>query len=416
MMNRVKSFTCVSCQAQYGSLPSTYTCPACGGILDVVYDYGSIDGGLLVRSLASNPDRSIWRYEDLLPVTPGGPRPKLRVGGTPIYRARRLAEEIGLSDVFVKDDGVNPTASLKDRASAVAVAMALEAGAEVISCSSTGNAASSCAGCAASVGLPAVIFVPERAPAGKLAQLRIFNAIVIRVQGSYRDAFNLSREAIGRYEWYNRNAAINPYMVEGKKTVSFEICEELGSALPDWVVVSVGDGCTVAGVWKGFRELHNIGVIPRTPRILGVQAEGSNPISVSFRTQMPMQPGHEDTIADSIAVGEPRNPVKAVNAVRDSGGTMIDVSDEEILSAMRLLGRTAGVFGEPAGVAGLAGLARAVREGIVDSSASACAIVTGNGLKDIQTGIRAAGEPITIPPDIALLERELARVAPSVLS
>ncbi|HOI36421.1 MAG TPA: threonine synthase [Bacillota bacterium] len=415
-MNRVKSFTCVSCQAQYGSLPSTYTCPACGGILDVVYDYGSIDGGLLVRSLASNPDRSIWRYEDLLPVTPGGPRPKLRVGGTPIYRARRLAEEIGLSDVFVKDDGVNPTASLKDRASAVAVAMALEAGAEVISCSSTGNAASSCAGCAASVGLPAVIFVPERAPAGKLAQLRIFNAIVIRVQGSYRDAFNLSREAIGRYEWYNRNAAINPYMVEGKKTVSFEICEELGSALPDWVVVSVGDGCTVAGVWKGFRELHNIGVIPRTPRILGVQAEGSNPISVSFRTQMPMQPGHEDTIADSIAVGEPRNPVKAVNAVRDSGGTMIDVSDEEILSAMRLLGRTAGVFGEPAGVAGLAGLARAVREGIIDSSASACAIVTGNGLKDIQTGIRAAGEPITIPPDIALLERELARVAPSVLS
>ncbi len=415
-MNRVKSFTCVSCQAQYGSLPSTYTCPACGGILDVVYDYGSIDGGLLVRSLASNPDRSIWRYEDLLPVTPGGPRPKLRVGGTPIYRARRLAEEIGLSDVFVKDDGVNPTASLKDRASAVAVAMALEAGAEVISCSSTGNAASSCAGCAASVGLPAVIFVPERAPAGKLAQLRIFNAIVIRVRGSYRDAFNLSREAIGRYGWYNRNAAINPYMVEGKKTVSFEICEELGSALPDWVVVSVGDGCTVAGVWKGFRELHNIGVIPRTPRILGVQAEGSNPISVSFRTQMPMQPGHEDTIADSIAVGEPRNPVKAVNAVRDSGGTMIDVSDEEILSAMRLLGRTAGVFGEPAGVAGLAGLARAVREGIIDSSASACAIVTGNGLKDIQTGIRAAGEPITIPPDIALLERELARVAPSVLS
>jgi len=349
-------------------------------------------------------------------VAPGGLRPKLRVGGTPIYRARRLAEEIGLSDVFVKDDGVNPTASLKDRASAVAVAMALEAGAATISCSSTGNAASSCAGCAASVGLPAVIFVPERAPAGKLAQLRIFNAVVIRVQGSYRDAFNLSREAIQRYGWYNRNAAINPYMVEGKKTVSFEICEELSSALPDWVAVSVGDGCTVAGVWKGFRELHDIGVIPRTPRILGVQAEGSNPISVSFRTGRPMQPGREDTIADSIAVGEPRNPVKAVNAVRDSGGTMIDVSDEEILSAMRLLGRTTGVFGEPAGVAGLAGLARAVREGIVDSSASACAIVTGNGLKDIQTGIRAAGEPVTIPPDITLLERELARIAPSVLA
>lgn len=415
-MNHVKSFVCVSCQAEYGSLPSTYTCPACGGILDVVYDYGSIDGSRFMRSLAEKPDRSIWRFEDLLPVAPGGPRPKLRVGGTPMYRAQRLAQEIGLRGVFVKDDGVNPTASLKDRASAVAVAMALEAGAFTISCSSTGNAASSCAGCAASVGLPAVIFVPERAPAGKLAQLRIFGAVVIRVQGSYRDAFNLSREAIERYGWYNRNAAINPYMVEGKKTVSFEICEDLGSDLPDWVVVSVGDGCTVAGVWKGFRELCDIGVIPRAPKILGVQAEGSNPISVSFRTGRPMQPGQEDTIADSIAVGEPRNPIKAVNAVRDSGGTMIDVSDDEILSAMRLLGRTTGVFGEPAGVAGLAGLVRAVREGVVDLSASACVIVTGNGLKDIQTGIRAAGEPITIPPDIALLEQELSRIVPSVLS
>jgi len=414
-VNHVKSLACVSCGASYSSLPSTYTCAACRGILDVVYDYGSIDCEHIKRSLAANPDRSIWRYERLLPVSPGGPRPSLRVGGTPIYAASRLAQEIGLSGVFIKDDGVNPTASLKDRASAVATAMALEAGAATISCSSTGNAASSCAGCAASVGLPTVIFVPERAPAGKLAQLRIFNAVVIRVQGSYRDAFNLSREAIQRYGWYNRNAAINPYMVEGKKTVSFEICEQLGAALPDWVAVAVGDGCTIAGVWKGFRELHDIGAISRAPRILGVQAEGSNPISVSFRTGKPMQPGQEDTIADSIAVGEPRNPVKAVRAVRDSGGTMIDVSDEEILSAMRLLGRTTGVFGEPAGSAGLAGLVRAVREGIVDPSASACAIVTGNGLKDIQTGIRAAGEPITIPPDIALLERELARVAPGVL-
>lgn len=414
-MNYVQSLVCISCGASYSYLPSTYTCSSCGGVLDVVYDYRSIRPEDFTHSLAADPDRSIWRYESLLPVSPGGPRPRLRVGGTPLYAASRLAQDIGLREAFVKDDGVNPTASLKDRASAVAVAMALEAGAATIGCSSTGNAASSCAGCAASVGLPAVIFVPERAPAGKVAQLRMFNAVVIRVQGSYKDAFDLSREAIQRYGWYNRNAAINPYMVEGKKTVSFEIWEDLGSALPDWVAVAVGDGCTVAGVWKGFRELYDIGAIPRTPRILGVQARGSNPISVSFRTGRPMEPGGEDTIADSIAVGEPRNPVKAVRAVRDSGGTMIDVSDEEILSAMRLLGRTTGVFGEPAGCAGLAGLARAVREGIVDGSESVCAIVTGNGLKDIQTGIRAAGEPVTIPPDIALLERELARVAPGVL-
>ncbi|MEA4883057.1 MAG: threonine synthase [Clostridia bacterium] len=414
-MKYVNGYTCVSCGASYCALPLSYTCPACGGILDVGYSYESINGDSLRDSLRASADRSIWRYEDLLPVDPGGPRPGLRVGGTPLYHSARLGAELGMDMVLVKDDGLNPTASLKDRASAVAVAKALEAHASTISCSSTGNAASSCAGCAASIGLRAVIFVPERAPSGKLAQLLIFGAVVVKVKGDYRDAFNLSAEAIRTYGWYNRNAAINPYMVEGKKTVSYEICEDLGFEVPDWVVVSVGDGCTIAGVWKGFREFYAIGAISRTPRILGVQSEGSNPISTSFRTGLPLQPGREDTLADSIAVGVPRNPVKALRAIRESGGTMIDVSDDEILAAMRVLGRTTGVYGEPAGAAGLAGLMRAVRTGVVGRSERVCVIVTGNGLKDISSGARATGEPISIPPDMRVLEGELSRVAPALL-
>jgi threonine synthase len=393
-----------------------YTCPVCGGVLDVKYDYDSIASSVSHATLRADPEISIWRYEPFLPVDPGSPRPRLRVGGTPLYSSEALASELGLASVLVKDDGMNPTASLKDRASAVAVARAMEAGATTISCSSTGNAASSLAGSAASVGMRAVIFVPERAPAGKIAQLLIFGAVVVRVEGSYEDAFNLSSEAIRVYGWYNRNAAINPYMLEGKKTVSFEICEQMGFDVPDWVAVSVGDGCTVAGVWKGFREFHKVGLISRTPRILGVQAEGSNPISTAFRTGRRVEPGREDTIADSIAVAVPRNPDKALAAIRESGGTMVDVSDEEILDAMRLLGRTAGVFGEPAGVAGLAGLRRSVRSGVVDPTSRACVIVTGNGLKDIVSGARAAGEPITIPPDLALLDRKLAAVAPFAIS
>jgi len=210
----------------------------------------------------------------------------------------------------------------------------------------------------------------------------------------------LSVEAIERWGWYNRNAAINPYLVEGKKTVTLELAEQLDWEVPDWVVISVGDGCTIAGAWKGFDDLYKLGLVPRRPKMLGVQAEGCNPISRAFHTGLPLEPTEENTLADSIAVGVPRNPDKALNAIKESGGTMIDVSDDEILDAMRLLGRTCGVFGEPAGVTGLAGLRRALSRGVIDEGASVAVIVTGNGLKDVKNGIRAAGEPVRVPPDL----------------
>ena len=250
-MKNVLHAKCVICGRTYDAAPNLTNC-ACGGILDIVYDYDSIKSSLSKADLAARQEYTIWRYRELLPVEAGTELPPLRVGWSPLYQADRLAGQLGIQRLYIKDDGINPTASLKDRASAMAVAKAREAGAEVIACSSTGNAASSLAGNAAAAGLKTYIFVPSRAPKGKVAQLMAFGATVISVQGSYEDTFELSKAAISRWGWYNRNAAINPYLSEGKKTVGLEIMEQLHWVVPDYIAISVGDGCTIAGLWKGL--------------------------------------------------------------------------------------------------------------------------------------------------------------------
>ena len=408
-MKYVLSAKCTRCGAEYEALPTITTCK-CGGILDIQYSYSAIRDRFSPADLAQNRDFSMWRYRPFLPVEEDSPAPPLRVGWSPLYKADRLAGVLGLRKLYIKDDGQNPTASLKDRASAMAVVKAREAGADTIACSSTGNAASSLAGNAAAAGLSTYIFVPSRAPKGKVAQLMIFGAAVISVDGSYEDTFALSKAAIDRWGWYNRNAAINPYLSEGKKTVTFELMEQLGWQVPDYVALSVGDGCTIAGVWKGFRDLYETGFIGKLPRLISVQAEGCCPLNRALQTGEDWRPMEENTLADSIAVGVPRNAGKALNAVRESGGIAVNVSDEEILEAMRLLGRTQGVFGEPAGVTGAAGVKKALELGLLDPEATVVSIVTGNGLKDVQSGIKAAGEPMLVRPDLdALLSAFAAR-------
>ena len=403
-MKYVLGAKCVKCGKEYSAGPNLTTC-ACGGILDIQYDYAAIRRDFSPRELEGNTDWSMWRYRPFLPVEETTAPPPLRVGWSPLYQADRLAKELGLKKLYVKDDGLNPTASLKDRASAMAVAKAKEAGARTIACSSTGNAASSLAGNAAAAGFETYIFVPSRAPKGKVAQLRIFGATVISVDGSYEDTFELSKAAIERWGWYNRNAAINPYLSEGKKTVTLEIMEQLHWQVPDFIALSVGDGCTIAGAWKGLKDLHSAGFIDRLPRLIAVQAEGCCPLNRAIQTGKPWEPMEENTLADSIAVGVPRNPDKALNAIRESNGVAVNVSDEEILAAMRLLGRTQGVFGEPAGVTGTAGVKKALELGLISPDSTVVSIVTGNGLKDVANGIKAAGEPMLVKPDMdALLE------------
>ncbi len=414
-MSFVTGLKCEVCGALY-STRVPYTCPRCGieGVLDVEYDYGAIAKGFTRRGLAGRTGWNHWRYWELLPVRRDATLPALSVGWTPLTSAAALGRHIGLRTFYLKDDGRNPSGSLKDRASAIGVVKAREKRRNIVACASTGNAASSLAGMAASLGLRSVIFVPQRAPEPKVTQLLIFGATVLRVRGTYEQAFQLSQRACERWGWYNRNCAINPYLVEGKKTAGLEICEQMNWQPPDWVAVSVGDGCTLAGIWKGFREMKTLGLIERTPRMLGVQALGAAPVSASFRSGRTLDPVAARTVADSIAVGAPRNWRKAIRSVRESGGTMVDVSDAEILEAMRYTGRLAGVFAEPAASAAVAGVRRAVAEGIIGRRASALAVITGNGLKDIRSAHRAAGEPFDISPDgegleEILKERELTR-------
>lgn len=406
-MNKyIRGYRCTVCGEFFETKEAMMTCPHCGekGILDVEYDYDALKQVLTKDYFKNNRDYSMWRYFPLMGIKEENIHKMLRIGWTPLVKSYNLSKELGLKELYIKDDGLNPSGSSKDRASGVAVLKAIEAGAKVISCSSTGNAASSCACHAAHMGIPAVIFVPKRAPIGKLTQISLYGATLVVVDGDYKAAFRLSKEAINKYGWYNRNAAINPFMVEGKKTVSLEIAEQLNFKPTDWVVVSVGDGCTVGGVYKGFYELHKLGLIEKVPKILGVQSEGCEPFVKASREKSPLEECEENTLADSIAVGIPRNPLKALRAVENSHGSWISVPDTEIISAMSLLGKTEGIFGEPAAVTSLAGLKKALEKGIISKDESVTIIITGNGLKDPNNAQKAISKPELMEPNINKLD------------
>ena len=407
MLKNVKCAKCVKCGKEYPATPDVTTCE-CGGILDIVYDYDYIKSRLTKEKLAARKDMTMWRYRELLPIEEETENTPLRVGNTPLYEEPRLAEMLGLGHLYVKDDGLNPTSSLKDRASAMAVAKAREAGKDIIACSSTGNAASSLAGNAAAAGMKTYIFVPSRAPKGKVAQLLTFGATVVSVQGNYEETFELSSKAIDRWGWYNRNAAVNPYLSEGKKTVSLEICEQLQWKAPDYIAVAVGDGCTIGGVWKGLKDLYAIGFIDKLPRLISCQAEGCCPLNRAIEEKAPWHPMEENTLADSIAVGVPRNPDKALQAIEESNGLVVNVSDAEIMAAQKLLGSVCGLFGEPAGVTGTAGVKKLCEMGVLGKDDTVVTMISGNGLKDVENAIKAAGAPISCPNDMESLLRAFA--------
>lgn len=408
-MSYIKGYRCTICHKEFKPGEVGLTCPHCGekGILDVVYDYDELRKVLTKEYFANNKNYSMWRYWPIMGIQEEHIDEMLRIGWTPLYHARNLGAYLGLKKLYVKDDGLNPSGSSKDRASGVAVLKAIEAGAKTIACSSTGNAASSCACQAAHMGLKTVIFVPKRAPIGKVTQISLYGATLVSVDGDYKAAFQLSKAAIDKYGWYNRNAAINPFMVEGKKTVSMEIAEQLNWEPTDWVAVSVGDGCTVGGVYKGFAELYELGLIKRIPRILGVQSTGCCPFVIASENNEPLKEADENTLADSIAVGIPRNPIKALNAIKLSNGVWISVPDSDIINAMALLGRYEGIFGEPAGVAAIAGIKKAIEQGIIKKDETVTTIVTGNGLKDPLNAQKAITPPTPMKPDLNILEKFL---------
>jgi len=404
-MKKIKTLQCIRCGKDHKFTDAKYNCAACGGNLQVLYDYNLIKKRLNYDVLKDNQERSIWRYLDILPIASIKNVPPVQVGWTPLYKAEKLGAECGVSNLYIKDDGRNPSASFKDRASAVVVARALELKEKVITTASTGNAASSLACLTGSLDMKTMIFVPETAPAAKVAQLLVYGATVIMVKGTYDDAFDLCLKATAEYGWYNRSTGINPFTREGKKTCAFEICEQMNWETPDKVFVPVGDGNIISGIWKGFVEFHRLGIIERLPQLVAVQAECSDAVKRAFESGGDIQPVSGKTIADSISVSIPRDGLAAVMAIRDSGGFAVSVTDDEILAAIPRIARGSNVFAEPAAAASYAGLLKAVNEGKVKSSESVVLLITGNGLKDVQSAMKSVGKPYIINPDLGELKK-----------
>jgi threonine synthase len=422
-MKNFNGYKCSICGTEYLPGQVTYTCPKDGGNLDVVLDYSGIQKKFQPEDITSRRETSLWRYLPLLPVDePAGSSTPLHAAGwTPVFALPRLAEKLNLKHLWLKDESRNPTASFKDRASAVVVTRAREIKAEVVVTASTGNAGAALAGMSAAVGQKAVIFAPKSAPQAKVAQLLIFGAKVLLVDGTYDDAFDLTVKCADEFGWYCRNTGYNPFTLEGKKTAAFEIWEWWMEAHREWhkkdspldnhspltIFVSVGDGNIISGIHKGFKDLLALGWIPNMPRIIGVQSEGSAAIANAFNANTEViTPVSATTIADSISVDLPRDGVRAVRAATQTNGTYITVPDSEIIKAIAEIGKM-GIFPEPAGATAYAGLVKAVASGIVKSDDPILVMNTGSGLKDIRAAMQAVTEAPIIEPTLDAVKKIL---------
>lgn len=410
-------FECIDCRKHYVPGEVEYLCPECSaeqkpmqplnGILKCIYDYEQIAKEIDVGQLEDDKEGGFERYLDLLPITAEDSLPPLITGITPLRNVQRIAHELGLDEVWLKDDTCLPTGSFKDRASSLVVAMAREQGKDVIATASTGNAATALAGMAASMEMESVIFVPEDAPKAKLTQIAVYGGRLIPIKGTYDEAFELSIKACEKFGWYNRNTAFNPYTVEGKKTAALEIWEQFEYSAPDWVIVPTGDGVILAGIEKGFFDLKQVGLIDNVPKLACIQAEGCRPIvdAIENKSGIITPELKPKTIADSISVGVPRAGNWVLNALRDTQGIAISVSDEEILSAISYLGRTTGIFAEPAAATAIAGLKKMASGGMIGSEESVVVLVTGNGLKDVPAAMKSIEIPKAIAPSVDAIPR-----------
>ncbi len=353
-----------------------------------------------------NSEQGMWRYRDLLPLDPGPILYPLPVGGTPLLAPPRLRQHAGMLNLFLKDETRSPTGSNKDRATALVLETAMRAGADTVTCASTGNVAVSLAVGAGAAGIRAVIFVPASVSPTKLMVMLLAGATVIKVEEGYEAAFRLSREATKLFGWFDRNTGANPMTLEAKKTVAFEIWEQMNRAVPDAVIIPTGDGTTLSGMAKGFRELMACGVTTRMPRIIGVQAEGCQPLKRAWERDEPFSVCVADSLADGIAVGNPISGVMALHDVRETCGGFVAVPDASMLDAIRTLASTAGVIVEPAAAAGYAGIGAALKTGMIGADERVVALVTGSGLKTPQF-LQTEGRAITVRGELREVERAM---------
>ncbi|MCZ6580008.1 MAG: threonine synthase [Nitrospirae bacterium] len=409
MAHKMQSLVCRECGKEYPT-EAIHVCELCFGPLEVKYNYEEIKQKISRSTIEAGP-RSLWRYLDLLPVEGQGSI-GISAGFTPLIRAKNLGAFLGIDELYIKNDCVNhPTLSFKDRVVAVALTRARELGFETAACASTGNLANSVAAHAAQAGMQCYVFIPSDLEAAKVLGNLIYRPKVIEVEGTYDDVNRLCSEIAGERRWAFVNVNIRPYYAEGSKTLAFETIEQLGWRTPDQVVVPMASGSLLTKIWKGLNEFHKVGLIgPVSTKVHGAQAEGCSPISTAFKQGRDFfKPVKPNTIAKSLAIGNPADGYYALITVAESGGVMETVTDDEIIEGIKLLAQTEGVFAETAGGVTVGVLQKLAKQGIIKKQDVTVAYITGNGLKTQEAVVDSVGRPIRIPPSLAKFEQTFGR-------
>lgn len=394
--------TCISCKAEYPPAEPIYTCPKCDGLLDVTYDHSQVT---LDKRELDRVAPHVWKYRELLPVDIDPVT--IYEGGTPLYKCDSLAESIGVDELYVKHEGMNPTGSFKDRGMTVGVTKAIELGKKTVACASTGNTSASMAIFAAKAGLPAVVLLPAgKVALGKVAQALMHGAKALSIKGNFDDALRLVRDLCDEPDFYLLNS-VNPFRIEGQKTIAHEVADQLGWAAPDRLVLPVGNAGNITAITKGFREFHDLGLTDRVPMMTGIQAAGSAPVVQAIREGWDDISPVEDpeTVATAIRIGDPVNATRAIEAIRTTGGAAETVSDEEITQAQRDLAQLEGIGVEPASAASIAGLRKLVELGEVDPGEKIVCVTTGHLLKDPEAAIKASNPPIEVEASISAIRK-----------
>jgi threonine synthase len=404
-MKIIRSLKCKECGREYEIKPF-HVCEFCFGPLEVVYDYGAIKKRISRKDIEKRP-KTMWRYKELLPIE-SEPQVGKNVGFTPLIRAERLGKVLGVSNLYIKNDAVNyPTLSFKDRVVSVAISKAIEFGFKIVSCASTGNLANSVAALAAEGGLESYIFIPHDLEQGKILSTLIYGAKLIGIKGSYDEVNRLCSEIAENYRWAFVNINIRPFYSEGSKTFGFEIVEQMGWKPPQHIIVPMAGGSLITKIWKGLKEFEKIGLIDEvSTKIHGAQALGSNPIVSAYKEGIDwIKPQRPKTIAKSLAIGNPADGFYALKTIRESGGSAEDVSDEEIVEAMKLLARTEGIFTETAGGVTVGVTKKLIEQGIIPKDETILIAITGNGLKTQEAVQNNVGEPLIIEPKFSEFEK-----------
>jgi threonine synthase len=400
---------CINCKTTYGIDEIVYFCKKCGDVLEIKSDFKELSEVLKESDWMSKP-LSVWRYRNFMPIHEATKIVTLGEGGTGLHRSDHLAKELGLNNLYVKNEGENPTGSFKDRGMTVGVSKAVELGARHVICASTGNTSASLAAYAARAGIKCTVLIPSGKIAyGKLSQAMIHGAKVLQVKGNFDQALEFVLKIAEKHKDIYLLNSINPFRIEGQKSLGYEICEQLKNEAPDRIFIPVGNAGNISAVWKGLTEFYELGFIKKLPKMTGIQAEGSAPIAQAIKTNskkiVPVE--HPETIATAIRIGAPVSWKKAVNAIYESKGTAETVTDDEILDAQKILARIEGIFVEPASAASIAGLRKLVKKGVISKNERVVCITTGHGLKDPDTAIKQSEKPVEVDAEISAIENAL---------